>query len=81
MKFRPRVDTGRPALASDGDAIPLDIDVPGADSGKLGLVGSKYGTDCGVDTRHDLGQIEHIVARQRQVADLRFGKHGANRRA
>src|SRR5207253_9325469 len=32
MKFRPRVDTGRPALTADGDAVPLDIDVPGADS-------------------------------------------------
>src|SRR6266481_9176738 len=35
MKFRRRVDAGRPALATDGDAVPLDIDVPRADSRKL----------------------------------------------
>jgi len=27
MKFRCRVDAGRPALAADGDAVSLDIDV------------------------------------------------------
>src|SRR5206468_12251509 len=75
MKFRRRVDAGRPALPADGDAVPLDIDVPGTDSCKLCLVGSKYGTDCRVDPRHDLRQIEHIVARQWKVADFRFVKH------
>src|SRR5439155_21919303 len=46
LYFCPRVDTGRPSRAVHGDAIPLHIDVPGADAGKLCVIGSKYRTDC-----------------------------------
>src|SRR5213079_817039 len=80
LYFCPCVDTGRPPRAIDGDAIPLDIDVPRADAGKLRVIGSKYRTDCGNDTGHHLSQIEHIVTDQRQVSHLSFRKDVANRR-
>ena len=72
---------GPPARSAGIDAIPLDLDIGGADAGHLALIGSVHQIVAQVEAGQRSDQTEHIVAHHAsgwQSAHRLFREHCAD---